>query len=94
MKGYKAFLPNMMTQHGDDTVYEVGKTYTVEGEIKICENGYHPANDITHKKPVTIASLVERMRDVLDDDDDMTAWVFSELSHIADQLEKLGDSNA
>ena len=41
MKGYKAFLPNMMTQHGDDTVYEVGKTYTVEGEIKICENGYH-----------------------------------------------------
>ena len=41
MKGYKAFLPNMITQHGDDTVYEVGKTYTVEGEIKICENGYH-----------------------------------------------------
>ena len=41
MKGYKAFLQNMMTQHGDDTVYEVGKTYTVEGEIKICENGYH-----------------------------------------------------
>ena len=41
MKGYKAFLPSMMTQHGDDTVYEVGKTYTVEGEIKICENGYH-----------------------------------------------------
>ena len=52
-----------------------------------------PANDITHKKPVTIASLVERMRDVLDDDDDMTAWVFSELSHIADQLESLGDSD-
>ena len=41
IKGYKAFLPNMTTQHGDDTVYEVGKTYTVEGEIKICENGYH-----------------------------------------------------
>ena len=41
MKGYKAFLPNMTTQYGDDTVYEVGKTYTVEGEIKICENGYH-----------------------------------------------------
>ena len=51
------------------------------------------ANKLTHKKPETIASLVERMRDVLDDDDDMTAWVFSELSHIADQLERLGDSD-
>lgn len=52
-----------------------------------------PANSITRKKPVTIASLVERIRDILDDDDDMTAWVFSELSHVADQLEKLGDSD-
>ena len=41
MKGYKAFLSDMTTRHGDDTVYEVGKTYTVEGEVKICENGYH-----------------------------------------------------
>ena len=41
MKGYKAFLSDMTTRHGDDTVYEVGKTYTIEGEIKICENGYH-----------------------------------------------------
>lgn len=52
-----------------------------------------PANDITHKNPVTIASLVERIRDILDDDNNMTAWVFSELSHVADQLEKLGDSD-
>ncbi len=52
-----------------------------------------PANDITHKKPVTIASLVERIRDILDDDNNMTAWVFSELSHVAEQLEKLGDSD-
>nr|DAM72752.1 MAG TPA: hypothetical protein [Caudoviricetes sp.] len=41
MKGYKAFNNDMTTNHGDNTVYEVGKTYTVEGEIKICENGYH-----------------------------------------------------
>ena len=41
MKGYKAFLSDMTTRHGDNTVYEVGKTYTVEGEVKICKNGYH-----------------------------------------------------
>ena len=41
MKGYKAFLSDMTTKHGNNTVYEVGKTYTVEGEVKICENGYH-----------------------------------------------------
>ena len=41
MKGYKAFLPDMTTLHGDNTVYEVGKTYTVEGEVKTCKNGYH-----------------------------------------------------
>ncbi|WP_311396557.1 pentapeptide repeat-containing protein [Lancefieldella parvula] len=31
----------MTTKHGDNTVYEVGKTYTVKGEVRICENGYH-----------------------------------------------------
>ena len=41
MKGYKAFLSDITTMHGDNTVYEVGKTYTVEGEVRICENGYH-----------------------------------------------------
>ena len=41
MKGYKAFLSDMTTMHGDNTVYEVGKTYIVEGEVRICENGYH-----------------------------------------------------
>ena len=41
MKGYKAFLSDMTTKHGDNTVYEVGKTYIVEGEVRICENGYH-----------------------------------------------------
>ena len=85
----------------DDRECKVGGYYYNNGTCKIivlygqngCYMNVYPS-EITHKKPVTIASLVERMRDVLDDDDDMTAWVFSELSHIADQLEKLGDSNA
>ena len=86
---------------GDGIKYEVaGYMMHGNGTEVILAAGAEPvyikesADDITHKKPATIASLVERMRDVLDDDDDMTAWVFSELSHIADQLEKLGDSNA
>ena len=41
MKGYKAFNQDMTTKHGDGTVYEVGKVYIVDGEIKICKNGYH-----------------------------------------------------
>ena len=74
----------MMRGNGTEVILAAGAepVYTKE-----------PANNITHKKPVTIASLVERIRDILDDDDDMTAWVFSELSHVADQLEKMGDSD-
>lgn len=74
----------MMRSNGTEVILAAGAepVYTKE-----------PANNITHKKPVTIASLVERIRDILDDDDDMTAWVFSELSHVADQLEKLSDSD-
>lgn len=85
---------------GDGIKYEVAG-YMMRGNSKdvILAAGAEPvytkepANSITHNKPVTIASLVERIRDILDDDDDMTAWVFSELSHVADQLEKLGDSD-
>ena len=84
----------------DDVKYEVvGYMMRSNGTEVILAAGAEPvytkesANDITHKKPVTIASLVERIRDILDDDDNMTAWVFSELSHVADQLEKLSDSN-
>ena len=84
----------------DDVKYEVAG-YMMRGnstEVILASGAEpvytkEPANDITHKKPVTIASLVERIRDILDDDNNMTAWVFSELSHVADQLEKLGDSD-
>ena len=48
-------------------------------------------DELTHKRPVTIASLAEQIRDILDDDDDISAWTFSQFVHIADQLEQLGD---
>lgn len=50
------------------------------------------ANGLTHKKPVTIALLNEQLRHVLDKGQ-MSAWSMAELCDIADQLEKLGDSN-
>lgn len=52
-----------------------------------------PANNITHKKPVTIASLVEQIRDVVGNEDDMPLFAVKKLSRIADQLEKLSDSD-
>lgn len=92
--------------HVGDIVYYGSTIYMVkkiiyngnEWEIqffdnKLCISIYAKPNDLTRKKPVTIASLVEQIRDILDDDDDIAAWTFSRLAHIADQLESLGDSD-
>lgn len=88
--------------YGEDNlrheVYQIvfkddGKWLVLVSGGRLCAGTYSNPAAFTHKQPVTVKTLVERMRDVLDDDDDMTAWVFSELSHIADQLEKLGDSD-
>lgn len=99
-KDGQVICPGDTVYIGDGIKYEVaGYMMRGNGTEVILAAGAEPvytkesANDITHKKPVTIASLVERIRDILDDDDDMTAWVFSELSHVADQLEKLGGND-
>ena len=89
-----------------DTVYDkdgekgkVGGYYYNNGTCKIIipygQNGccinVHP-NEITHKKPVTIASINEHLRHVLDKGH-MSAWSMAKLFEIADQLERLGDSD-
>ena len=51
-----------------------------------------PANNITHKKPVTIESLVERFEYVLAKGQ-MSYWAVGEICDIVDQLKKLGDSD-
>lgn len=51
------------------------------------------ADELTHKKPVTIASITERIREIASNDDDISYCTSSELVRIADQLEKLGDSD-
>lgn len=53
-----------------------------------------PANNITHKQPVTAKSLAQRIRDVLrNDHSEMSPYTSSELVHIANDLERLGDNN-
>ena len=40
MKGYKAVRPDMSPMHGDQ-IYKIGETCEMDGEIKICERGFH-----------------------------------------------------
>lgn len=49
-------------------------------------------DELTHKRPVTIASLVERFKHVLEKGE-MSYWAVCEICDIVDQLEKLGDSD-
>ena len=84
----------------DGDVAEVGGYYYNNGTCKIiipygqngCYINVHP-NEITHKKPVTIASINEQLRHVLDKGH-MSSWSMAKLFDIADQLESLGDSDA
>lgn len=83
----------------DGDVAEVGGYYYNNGTCKIIipygQNGCYInvlPNELTHKKPVTIASINEQLRHVLDKGH-MSSWSMAKLFDIADQLESLGDSN-
>lgn len=49
-------------------------------------------DELTHKRPVTIASVRKQLKHVLDKGE-MTSWSMTKLFDIADQLESLGDSD-
>ena len=70
----------MMRGNGTEVILAAGAepVYTKE-----------PANNITHKKPVTIASLVKELTDIVAADYGTPMVVKRKLSDIADQLEKL-----
>jgi hypothetical protein len=51
------------------------------------------SNDLTHKKPVTIASLAKELTDIVGSDYGTPMVVKRKISDIADQLESLGDSD-
>lgn len=53
-----------------------------------------PANELTHKEPVTVKLLAQRIKRVLGDEASSIGVVpHIELRRIAEQLESLGDSN-
>ena len=54
---------------------------------------YSRPNVLAHKKPVTIASPAEHLRDILQTVEGMDDSAYRELSDIADNLEILGDSD-
>ena len=41
MKGYKALNQEMRAAHGNKMQFELGKTYSVDGEVIPCKNGFH-----------------------------------------------------
>ena len=43
MKGYKAFDENLKCM---DFQYEIGKEYEIEGELRLCQNGFHFCENI------------------------------------------------
>lgn len=89
-----------------DTVYDkdggegkVGGYYYNNGTWKIIipygQNGCFInvlPDELTHKKPVTIASINEQIKHLLDKGH-MSAWSMAKLFDISEQLEKLGDSD-
>ena len=40
IKGFKAFLPDLTSDHGD-MQYTVGEEFKMEGTIEICDRGFH-----------------------------------------------------
>lgn len=98
-KDGQVICPGDTVYIGDGIKYEVAG-YMMRGNSTevILAAGTEPvytkesANDLTHKKPVTIASLVEQIRHVIDKGH-MSSWSMAELFSVVEQLEKLGDSN-
>ena len=60
---------------------------------RLCVGTYSNPTAFTHKEPVTIYSLIKRIKDALDNVSDTTLLPYAKLSRIADELESLGDGN-
>ena len=92
--------------HAGDTVYVGDREFTVNGFI-FNDNGvtvrvvhtelstlnFYKSNELTHKKTVTVASLVGEIRHTLSQNTIMNKETTAKLWEITDQIEMLGDSD-
>ncbi len=92
--------------HAGDTVYVGDREFTVNGFI-FNDNGvtvrvvhtelsalnFYKSNELTHKKTVTVASLVGEIRRTLSQNTIMNKETTAKLWEITDQIEMLGDSD-
>ncbi len=75
---------------------EITRVELVENKWLIDTDVQYPfhSQELTHKKPTTIKSLAQRIRDVLrNDHSEMSPYTSRELVHIANDLERLGDND-
>ena len=89
--------------YGEDNlrheVYQIvfkndGKWLVLVSGGRLCAGTYSNPAAFTHKQPVTVKTLTWQIRNVLADDDyDIGAGAYNQLSRIAEQLESLGDSD-
>lgn len=86
--------------YGSKTTYKVkkiiykGNKWEIQFfDEKLCITVYDDPDAFTHKKPVTIASLVSEIRHTISKSTVIDRETISKLWGIADQLEKLRDSD-
>jgi hypothetical protein len=92
--------------HAGDTVYVGDREFTVNGFIfndngvtvrvvhtKLSAPNFYKSNELTHKKTVTITSLVGEIRRTLSQNTIMNKETTAKLWEITDQIEMLGDSD-
>lgn len=92
--------------HAGDTVYVGDREFTVNGFIfndngvtvrvvhtKLSALNFYKSNELTHKKLITIASLVGEIRRTLSQNTIMNKETTAKLWEITDQIEMLGDSD-
>lgn len=92
--------------HVGDTVYVGDREFTINGFIfndngvtvrvvhtKLSALNFYKSNELTHKKTVTITSLVGEIRRILSQNTIMNKETTAKLWEITDQIEMLGDSD-